>query len=203
MIAQRKDKEKVGFVGGELRGEIAFGLAWMPFRVLEILTGFFLVRGLASLVLRFLLGFKRFATLRVTDSTIELKGEYYLLGRVFRRTETRSPIAGMNGVRLENRNRYIHVLVGIGFLAIGAWVGMQWFVDGLKAGYPYLALVGAGVVLLGILIDLGLFLLFPPGKGRSRLLLDLGPWRARVFGIDEKDARIFVDAVASRWQKKS
>ena len=46
----------------------------------------------------------------------------------------------------ENRQRYLYLLVGFGFLVVGTLVGMQWFLDGLRAGYPYLVLLGAGII---------------------------------------------------------
>ena len=88
-------------------------------------------------------------------------------------------------------------------MAIGAWIGIQWFVDGLRAGYPYLALVGAGVVLAGIVIDLGLYFFVPGGEGRSRLTVAMGPWKMRLTGVDAAAAQRLLDAVRASWEAKA
>jgi hypothetical protein len=183
-----------------IRGELARRLIYAPFRVLSIVTGFFLLRGLVSLVVRYCFILRRYVTLTVEGSSLVVNMEWSILGRRFRHIRTVAPISQMPAVRLENRQRYVHLLIGFGALAIGTWVGIQWFVDGLRAGYPYLALVGAGVVVLGIAVDLFLYILVPAGKGRSLLLLAMGPWTMRVSGVEHDAARRFLDRVGDSWK---
>ncbi len=181
-----------------VRGELARRLSYVPFRVLSILTGFFLLRGLVSLVLRYGFVLRRYVTITVEGSSLVLDTEWLILGKPFRQTRTIAPIP--HAVRLENRQRYIHLLIGFGALAVGTWLGIQWFVDGLRAGYPYLALVGAIVICLGIGVDLFLYMLVPAGKGRSRLVLAMGPWTMRVCGVEHGAAQRFLDRVGESWK---
>ncbi len=181
----------------EVTGEITYRIAWGPIRALEIVTGLVLVRGLLGLIARFLLGFRRLATVRIRQGAVELKSETRLFGREIRRAQALTPIKDVRAVQLESRSRFLYMLFGFGFLAVGVFAGMHWFVDGLRAGYPYLMLLGAGILLAGIVVDLVVFLFVPKAAGKSRLVLLVGPWVVRVAGVDEKDATQLVDAVAA------
>jgi hypothetical protein len=186
----------------EISGELTRRLSWAPLRVLAILTGFVLLRGLLILCARFCLAFRKRASLTLKDSSLVLKVGWSILGREFRQTTTQAPIGDLGAVQLENRQKYLYLLVGFGCLALGTWLGIQWFVDGLRAGYPYLALVGAGIVAAGILMDLGLYVLVPQGSGRSRIVLAMGPWKVRLIGVDETAATRFLDAVRRQWNEQ-
>lgn len=183
-----------------VKGHLARRLSWAPIRVIAIITGFSLLRGIISLVARFALVFRRRATVTVDGGTIVLDVEWSLAGKTFRKTRTVSPITSLEAVRFENRKRYIYLLIGFGFLAAGTWFGIQYLVDGLRAGYPFLALVGAGIVVAGILVDLLLYALVPEGKGKSRIVLAMGPWRYRIAGIVREDGEAFIREVRSSWK---
>jgi hypothetical protein len=187
----------------EISGLLVRRLGWAPLRVLAIVTGFSLVRGLLALVARYLLWLRRRATARVDGGRLELEIEWSIMGKRFRRSRTVAPLKELAAVRLENRKRYVQLLIGFGCLAVGTWVGVQWLVDGLRAGYPYLSLVGAGIVAAGILLDLVLYLVVPEGRGRSLVVLSLGPWRARVAGVDPVEGEQFLDAVGESWKAAS
>ncbi len=202
MIVDEK-KQHQAYSESAVRGELARRLSWAPIRVLSIVTGIFLVRGIVSLILRYCLALKRMVTVDVQGSSVLLDVEWSILGRRFRRVRTEAPIGDVPAMRLENRQHYLYLLVGFGALAIGAWIGIQWFVDGLRAGYPHLALVGAGVVVLGVLIDLGLYLFVPSGPGRSRLVMPMGPWKMRVTGVDPDAAEQFFKAVRAARENTS
>ncbi|MCP4198546.1 MAG: hypothetical protein GY762_15480 [Proteobacteria bacterium] len=184
-----------------IRGEMARRLSYAPFRVLSIVTGFFLLRGLVSLIARYCFVLRRHVTITVEGLSLVLETEWSILGRRFRQVRTMAPISQVRALRVENRQRYMHLLIGFGALAIGTWVGIQLFVDGLRAGYPYLALVGAGVVILGIAVDLFLYFFVPAGEGRSLLVLAMGPWTMRVCGVEYDAVRRFVDRVGDEWKK--
>jgi hypothetical protein len=178
-----------------ITGQITRRLAWAPLRVLAVITGVALIRGLLTLAARTLLGLRSTATARVEGRALVLDVRWSILGRTVRESTTVTPLAGLAAARLENRRRYVHLLVGFGCLAIGTWVGIQWLVDGLRAGFPYLALLGAGVVAAGVLIDLLAYFVVPGGRGRCHMLLALGPWRVRLSGVDPQAARGLLDAL--------
>lgn len=182
-----------------VHGELVRRLSWFPLRILSIVTGLFLLRGLLDLFSRYCLFFRRRATLRFKDSCLVLDAEWSIFGVRFRQTHQVAPLAAVKGVCFENRQRYIYLLVGFGALAVGTWIGIQWFVDGLRAGYPYLALVGAGIVTAGILIDVAMYTLVPRGAGVSRLAFVLGPWNLRLVGVDQTAATRLLDEIRLAW----
>lgn len=183
----------------QITGQLVRRLAWAPVRVLVVISGLILIRGIITLIVRYLLVFRRRATATVANGALTLDVEWSLFGRRFRRTRTVAPIGEIGAAQLENRQFYIHLLVGFGCLAIGTWIGIQWLVDGLRAGYPFLALIGAGVVAAGVLIDLLMYVVIPEGQGRSRVVLALGPWRMRLVGVDPVLGECFLEAVKDSW----
>ncbi len=187
----------------EVKGELTRRLTWAPLRALAILTGFFLLRGLASLVGRYCLTLRRRARIAVSGSSLVVDVEWSILGKSFRQIKIEAPIVDIRAIQMENRQRYLYLLFGFSALAVGAWLGIQWFVDGLRAGYPYLALIGAGVVVAGIAIDLGLYLFVPRGPGRSRLSVALGPWKMRISGVDDVAAEQLLADVRAGWNAKT
>lgn len=185
-----------------VEGHLARRLTWAPVRVLAIITGFALLRGVLALLARFALVFRKRATATVEGDSVILEVKWSLVGKTIRETRTVSPVSSLEAVRFENRKRYVYLLVGFGFLAVGAWFGIQYLVDGLRAGYPYLALVGAGVVLAGVLLDILLYTLVPEGEGRSRIILAMGPWLHRIAGVDSGDGERFVAAARESWNSR-
>ena len=189
--------------GPRVRGALSRRLAFAPIRVLAVLTGFSLLRGVLALIARYLLVFRREATAAIDGGTVTLDVEWTLLGRRLRCTRTTAPIRSIEAARFEDRRRYVHLLVGFGCLAIGTWIGIQWLVEGLRAGFPQLALLGAGIVAGGVILDLVLYLAIPEGKGRHHLHLALGPWRVRVAGVEKEAGERFLEALREGWKPAS
>jgi hypothetical protein len=184
-----------------LTGEVARIPSWKPVRVLLIMSGLILVRNVLALIARYCLGLRGRSVASVKDNTVTLTAEWTLFGRRFHRSKTTVPIRDLSVVRFENRQRYLYLLVAFGALATGTLVGMQWFLDGLRAGYPYLVLVGAAVVAAGVVVDALLFIFVPKGAGKSHLVLVLGPWIVRLVGVDPVKAEAFLNAVHAGWKR--
>ena len=189
--------------GPQIRGRLTRRLGFAPIRILAVLTGFALIRGVLALIGRYLLVWRREATAAIDGGTMTLDVEWSVLGKRFRRTRTVAPIRSVEAARFEDRRRYVHLLVGFGCLAIGTWVGIQWFVEGLRAGFPQLALIGAGIVAAGVLLDLVMYVFVPEGKGRSHVHLVLGPWRVRVAGVEREAGERFLAALREGWKSAS
>jgi len=184
----------------EIAGEFTRRLSSLPVRALLIITGISLITGIFSLIGRYCLGLRRRVRLAAEGPSLVLDTEWSILGKRFRQARTIAPMRQISAIRIENRTRYLYLLVGLGALSVGVWVGIQWFLEGLRAGFPYLALVGAGVVAAGVLIDLGLYLLVPAGAGRSRLFLAIGPWTIRICGVEYSGAEQLIEAVRRGWK---
>jgi len=197
---ERGQRAERGGGSPRISGEIARRLAWAPIRVLAVITGLALVRCLLSLAGRYLLALRREADAFVEDGSIVLDARWSIAGKGFRRSRTVAPLSDLRAARFENRMRYVQLVVGFGCLAVGTWLGIQWLVEGLGAGYPYLALLGAGVVAAGVALDLAMYLLIPAGKGRGRVVLAMGPWTIRLRGVDDADGERFLDAVRRGWR---
>lgn len=187
----------------EVNGEISRRLVWAPLRVISILSGFSLLRGLASLILRYCLVFRRKAVVTMEKRALVLSEEWWILGKRIRTTTFQAPLDDMRAVRFENRQHYLYLLVGFGALAVGTWLGIKWFVDGLRASYPNLALLGAGVVFAGVLIDVLLYLFVPTGPGKKIIILSMGPWTLRLGGVDVDAAHRFLEEARRNWQAGS
>jgi hypothetical protein len=137
----------------------------------------------------------------VEGSLLTLTEEWFVLGRRIRRVRTTAPIGSIDALRFEKRTHYLYLLLGLGCLAIGTLIGMQWFVDGLRAGYPYLTLIGAGVVALGVALDLTIYLFFPRGYGSTHVVIRLGSYSVRMVGVDSEEAERFGSAILKNWNK--
>ena len=184
-----------------VEGELSRMPTWSPFRIFATVTGLLLLRAVLVFVGRYLIALRGYGRLSFDGKVLQLSKEWTLLGRTIRRSVTVFPIRRVDAVKFENRQRYLYLLVGFGFLTVGTLVGAQWFLDGLRAGYPYLTLVGAGVVLIGILLDLALYLFFPFKKGNSYLLIASGPWLTRLRGVDAAAAKQFIAGIQREWEK--
>ena len=194
--AKRESNDPVTLVG-----EVSRMPSWGPVRVLLIVSGLILIRNALTLLARYCLGLRGQATASINDGAIALTVEWTLLGRRFRRSKTAAPLRDLRAVRFENRQRYLYLLVGFGALVVGTLVGIQWFLDGLRAGYPYLVLVGAAIVAAGIIVDLTVYIFIPKGSGQSHLVLALGPWIVRLVGVDTTRAEVFLNAIHAGWKR--
>ncbi len=183
-------------------GEVTSRLSWVPIRILAIVTGLVLIRALITLVVRYLLGFKRKATASLREGSIVINTDWLLRGKVIRQVSLYAPIGELGAVQFEKRQRYAYLVIGFGALTAGVWMGMQFVVDGLRAGYPYLTLIGAVVVMAGVGIDLLLYFLIPSGNGRTRLSLMMGRTKYRLGGVDSKSAARFVDEARRAWTSR-
>ena len=141
------------------------------------------------------------AGVSVQANLVTLTTEWFLLGRPIRRSVTTSPVSKVTAIRFENRQRYLYLLVGIGCLATGTLLGAQWFLNGLRAGYPYLTLLGALLVIAGVAVDVVLYLFYPFRKsGASILIITLAPWTIRIKGVETAAAERLIEAVHRSWQ---
>jgi hypothetical protein len=138
----------------------------------------------------------------MVDGGVKLDHQVEMFGRPVRegtRTMTLSAIAHAGRT---TRFPAIHLLVGAVALALGVVVGGTAFVEGLRSGETILLLAGAGLVLLGGGLDLGLTVLWPARQGRVSVDVSTRPGRSAVLsGVDEDAANAFLDALARRLPK--
>lgn len=179
-----------------IHGQLDRKRLWPPVRVLFTVTGISLILGVGTLLGRYLLQLRANTTAVLTEGILTLQTTYSLWGRQFRTVTTVTPRNKINSIQLENRYRVVHLVIGFGFLMVGLFCGIHWLLNGLGAGYPYLFLIGAGVILAGLAIDIILFHMIPKGAGRSSMVVYTESWRFRLTGVDDAAARAFLSAAS-------
>ena len=181
------------------RGEVEKLPANSVIRALLAVSGLLLLRGAISLFARYCLGIKSTGRVAVTEKVVRVETEWRLFGRTVHHAVTDAPVSALRGVRFERRERVLYSVIGFGALTVGALTGMQWFLDGLHAGYPYLTAAGALIVAAGVAVDVFIYLFVPTGEGRQRVVVALGPWLLRFSAVDGKAVEKFGDAVHRVW----
>ncbi|MBN2342106.1 MAG: hypothetical protein JXX29_11075 [Deltaproteobacteria bacterium] len=180
-----------------LSGQLARRRTWTPLKLLGTVTGISLLTGLFSIISRYIFTLRADATAELIDRQLVVQVRYRMFGKEIRHARTVTPAQNIRGVRLEKQYRYIHFIVGFGFLMVGLFAGVHWLLDGIGAGYPYLALVGAGIICAGVVIDLLLYFFIPDSKGTHSVVLATDGWQFRFIGVTQQDADTFTQSVTS------
>jgi hypothetical protein len=173
-------------VKGELEGPRWGGVA----RLFAAVTGVLLIRWILRLAARVLLGRRRQASAKLDTTTLTINSTTHLLGSEIRKEQTTRALHLLAGVTVEQRYRYLHLVVGSLVLVLSLAFGINFLVEGVFSSYIPLALFGVGVIGGGIVIDLLLEVLLPDRKGTCTLCIDFGNdrrvWRLR--GVDRTQA---------------
>jgi len=161
-------------------------------KILRAVTGVSLITAIWSLILRFLVVVRQNAIIKTDFKTFTIMVEYFIFKTVAKSTFTTLRASQIKNITLENRFRHLHLIAGAGFLVAGLFTGIHWFLDGLGAGYPYLALIGAFVIALGVTLDLILFIFIPDAQGEASLIITTDTHIYRIAGVDRSKADFFV-----------
>ena len=153
------------------------------------ITGLLAIGHLAALLARLTLGIRRPATLTITPAGLRLEQRTLLLGRELRNRETLVPLDALLRITREVRYARTSLYVGLAAIAFGTYVGVGFFVDGLRAPGGSPSLVGMGLLLMlgGLGLDYALSSLADAARGRCRLVLV--PVRGRALCIGGLDPR--------------
>lgn len=154
----------VGELAPAPRGPVATGLL--------AFTGILFVVHAARLVGRWVLAYKRPAEITLSeDGGVRVHWRTELLGRTLRDRSVVVPRTGLARATRDVRYPSIALYAGLLALAVGSWVGVAAFVDGVRAASPSLLAWGLGIVALGLATDFALSSLAPSARGRCRLLV--------------------------------
>ena len=105
--------------------------------------------------------------------------------------------AGLVRVVREVRYPRAAFYAGLLALAVGSYVGVRAFVDGVRAASPSLLLTGLIVISLGIAADFVLGSLLPGARGRVRVVFVPRAGKSRcVTDVDAQRAHDTLDALA-------
>lgn len=181
-----------------LRGE------WSPsprspvIAVLAGLSGVSLVLHVSRIVGRIALAYRRPAEVRISDDGgVRIKWHVELLGRTLSERDVVVPPAGLARAAREVRYPRLKLYAGLLALAVGSYVGMHAFIDGLRAASPSLVAAGLFVVAVSFAVDLALTSIAPGVRGRCRMLFVPRGGRALcVGGVDIARADTLLNRLA-------
>jgi hypothetical protein len=160
------------------------------------ITGLSLVVGLAKLLARYVLGYRRTGELTVTAQSIVYAEQTRLAGREIRNSTETILREDVLSVEIEERYPFLLILVGMSALAVGVMVGVIWILDGIQGEFTPWILSGVGVLLIGVLLDLALTTVTASLPGKLVLALHLpGGRTVRMVGVDETSARAVCGAL--------
>ena len=157
-------------------------------------TGILFAVHAVRLVARLALAYRRPAEVSLTESGVRVKTRTVVLGRTLREHEHVIPRTGLVRVVREVRFPRAAFYAGLLALALGSYIGVRSFVDGVRAASPSLLLVGLLVVAAGIGADFVLGSLLPGASGLCRLAFV--PRSGRTLCIGQVDAGRADDAIA-------
>jgi hypothetical protein len=160
------------------------------------LTGVLLLLQGARLLGRLALAYKKPAELTLADDGgVRVRWRVELLGRTLRDRDVVVPRAALVRATREVRYPRIALYAGLLALAVGSYVGVSAFVDGVRAASPSLLASGLVIIALGLGLDFALSSINPGARGRCRLLLvPRDGQKLCVGGVDARRA----DAVLAR-----
>jgi hypothetical protein len=150
-------------------------------------TGLLFVMHGARLLARLALSYRRPAEVTLTADSVTIHARTLLLGRTLRDREIVFAREGLVRATREVRFPGLALYAGLFALALGSYVGVLTFVDGVRAASPSLLLYGIVIVTLGIGLDFVLGSLAPGARGRCSVVFV--PRRGKSVCVGEVDAK--------------
>lgn len=157
-------------------------------------TGLLFAMHAVRLTARLALAYKRPAEVSLSESGVRVKTRTELLGRTLREREHVILRAGLVRVVREVRFPRAAFYAGLLALALGSYIGVRAFVDGVRSASPSLLVVGLVIVAIGIGADFVLGTLIPGSRGRCRMAFV--PRTGPTLCIGDVDMRRADDALA-------
>lgn len=179
----------------ELSGEIVPAPMGPIALVLWTVTGLILLRYLFRFVANVLLRCKRPVEVQMGSAGVTLKSKLDVLGKTVRTQETHIPLTNLARAVREVRYPRLALYAGILALAVGTYFGVALVTDGARSGSPSLLALGAGVVALGVIVDLVFSILLPGKTGKHRVIFV--PRRGRSYAVRIKDELAADEALAT------
>ena len=165
------------------------------------LTGLLFVWHAARLFGRFALAYKAPAEVVVSnDGGVRVRWHVELLGRTLRDSDVLVPRATLARAAREVRFSGVALYGGLFALALGSYLGVSAFVDGVRAASPTLLASGLGIVALGLGLDFVFTCIVPASRGRTRVFFV--PRRGRKLCVGEVD-RARADAMLAALSRRA
>lgn len=156
-----------------LEGQVARPRASGWLFVLQVLSGYALVKTLLASFARYVLWRRQRARVRVSPRGVEILSRTQVLGRAFEESRELIPLSDIRAVKRETRYSSIALYVGLGCLLLGSIVGSGLILDGLRVPgtSPSLLTLGLGLILAGLVLDFVLSHWSTTVGGKAALLL--------------------------------
>jgi hypothetical protein len=170
-----------------LEGELATAPFGPVLTTLLTLTLVLFVVQVGKALLRWVLAFKRPASISIGPNGLELSQRTELLGKVLRERSVVVPLGSLVRVTRETRYARVGMYVGLVALVIGSYLGMGLFVDAVRVPGGSASLFGLAVLLmvLGLMLDFTFSNAADTVRGKCRVLVV--PQRGHVFCLGALD----------------
>lgn len=177
-----------------LEGELIAAPRGLVVTALLAFTGVLFVIHAARLLARLALAYKRPAEVSLSESGVRVKTRTEMLGRLLMERQHVILRPGLVHVVREVRFPRAAFYSGLLALAVGSYVGVRAFADGIRSASPSLLVVGLLIVAVGIAADFVLGTLLPGARGRCRILFV--PRTGPSLCVGDVDLRRADDALA-------
>jgi hypothetical protein len=187
-------------VGGDplepVLGQMAPGPWGAAATTVLAMTGILFVVRASSLFGSLALAYKRPAQIVLADDGgVRVRWRIEMLGRTLRDRDVLVPRAALVRATREVRYPRFAFYAGLLALAVGSYLGMSAFVDGVRSASPSLLAAGLAIAALGVALDFVLTSVAPGARGRCRILFV--PRDGRELSIGGVDVRR-ADALLAR-----
>jgi hypothetical protein len=142
---------------------------------------------------RFALAYRAPAEVHLSEAGVRVKTRTELLGRTLHEREHVILRSGLVRVVREVRFPRAAFYAGLLALALGSYIGIRAFADGVRSASPSLLLVGLLIVAIGIGADFVLGTLLPGSRGRCRVAFV--PRSGRTLCVGDVDVHRADDAL--------
>ncbi|MGA7123259.1 MAG: hypothetical protein WBY94_24370 [Polyangiaceae bacterium] len=162
-------------------------------------SGIMFVMHAARLFAKVALAYKRPAEVIVVDQGesggLRVRWRIELLGRTMRDRDVLLPRSALLRASREVRYPRMALYAGLLSLAVGSYLGVSAFVDGVRAASPSLLASGIAIVAVGVAMDFALSSIWPSARGRCRVLfIPRDGSKLCIGGVDTRRA----DAMLAR-----
>ncbi len=179
----------------QIEGEVIFAPRGLFATTLLALSGALFVMHAARLSARLALAYKAPARMIFSESGVRVSWHVEMLGRTLRDHEIVLAREGIARVVREVRYPRAAFYAGLLALAVGSFVGVRTFLDGVRSASMALLLAGLVIVAVGVLLDFALGSVGPGIAGRCRVILV--PKSGASICVARTDARRADEALAT------
>jgi hypothetical protein len=152
-----------------MSGEIVSAPRGPIVTTLLAMTGILFVMHIVRLIARIALAYRRPAEITLSDAGVRIHARTVMLGRTLNDRDIVIARAGFIRATREVRYPRLAFYAGLLALAVGSYIGVSTFVDGVRAASPSLLLTGLVIVAVGIALDFAFGSIEPGVSGRCRI----------------------------------